>query len=175
MFNRLALVTLLAAGAGLSAQDARFGLQGTLAFPQGDLKDGVDSKMGYGLGVHGTFAFDQHAIRPRLDYTLYSKRDLFPGFTTQVSSLNYGVDYLYFTQAKDQGLYLIGGASAVRWNIKAEGFGMSESENTTKLGLSAGVGYQWNKTFGTELRYQTSSIDQETTANNMFLSATVRF
>lgn len=173
--NRIALATLLAAGSGLMAQDARFGLQAQIAIPQGDLKDAVDSKLGLGAGVHATFAFDQHAIRPRFDYTFYPEADL-SGVKTKVSSMALGADYLYFVDGKDQGVYFTGGLSAIRWKVDVDvaGFG-SDSASTTKLGVAAGLGYQWTKAFGTEIRYVNSSLDPNTTANNIVVGATFRF
>jgi hypothetical protein len=170
--NRIALATLLAAGSGLMAQDARFGLQAQIAVPQGDLKDAVDSKLGLGAGVHGTFAFDQHAIRPRFDYTFYPEADL-SGVKTKVSSMALGADYLYFVDGKDQGVYFTAGLSAIRWKVEVNTPFFSDS--TTKLGVAAGLGYQWTKAFGTEVRYVNSSIDPNFTANNIVVGATFRF
>jgi hypothetical protein len=173
--NRIALATLLVAGTGLMAQDARFGLQVQAAIPQGDLKDAVDSKLGIGLGAHGTFAFDQHAIRPRFDYTFYPEADL-SGVKNKVSSMALGVDYLYFVDAKDNGIYFTGGLSAIRWKVDADFAGLgSTSASTTKLGVAAGLGYQWTKAFGTEVRYVNSCLNSNFTANNIVLGATFRF
>ena len=66
--NLLPLLALVAAPA--FAQDAHFGLQGGISLPQGDVKDAVDSKMGFGIGVHVAIDFKGgHVLRPRLDYT----------------------------------------------------------------------------------------------------------
>lgn len=172
--NRIALATLLVAGSGLMAQDARFGLQAQIAIPQGDLKDAVDSKLGFGAGVHGTFAFDQHAIRPRFDYTFYPEADL-SGVKTKVTSMALGADYLYFVDGKDQGVYFTAGLSAIRWKVEVNTPFFSDSASTTKLGVAAGLGYQWTKAFGTEVRYVNSSIDPNVTANNIVVGATFRF
>lgn len=173
--TRITLATLLAAGCGLTAQEARFGLQGQVSIPQGDLKDAVDSKPGLGLGVHYTFAFDQHVIRPRFDATFYPEAD-FGGVETKVNSLALGADYLYFVEGRDRGLYITGGLSAIRWEVDVNipGFG-SGSSHTTKLGVAGGVGYQWNRAFGTELRFVKSSLGHDVSANNLVLGATFRF
>lgn len=173
--THLTLAALLAAGGILVAQDARFGIQGQIAIPQGDLKDAVDSKLGLGAGVHYTFAFDQHVIRPRFDFTFYPEADL-GGVETKVNNLALGADYLYFVEGRDQGVYFTGGLSAIRWKVDVNipGFG-SGSSTTTKLGLAAGVGYQWTRAIGTELRYVKSSLGHDVSANNLVLGATFRF
>lgn len=173
--TRIILAALLAAGGGLAAQEARFGLQGQVSIPQGDLKDAVDSKLGLGLGVHGTFAFDHHVIRPRLDFTFYPEAD-FGGVEAKVNSMALGADYLYFVEGKDRGVYFTAGLSAIRWevDVNISGFG-SGSSNTTKLGVAGGVGYQWNRAFGAELRYVKSSLGHDASANNLVLGATFRF
>ena len=152
----LALTTLALAGSALAAQEGpRFGLQATLNQPQSDLKDAVDSKLGFGIGGHVFVDLGQgHALRPRLDYMWFPEYDL-GGATLKVNNLAVGADYLYFVEGKTEGVYFTAGLSANRWKAEADvaGFGNS-SESTTKLGLAAGLGYQFNKTVGAELRYQ---------------------
>lgn len=174
-FNRIALAALLAAGSGLMAQDARYGFQVTASIPQGDLKDLVDSKLGIGAGVHATYAFDQHVIRPRVDYGFFPEADL-SGIKNKVTSLAFGADYLYFVDGKDNGVYFTGGLSAIRWNVDTTFPGQpSVSGNTTKLGVAAGVGFQWTKAFGTEVRYINSSLSSNVSANTIAVGATFRF
>lgn len=184
MFNRLALLALLAAGAGLSAQDTRFGIHANLNFPQSDLKDAVDNKMGYGLGVHVAVDLGQgHLLRPRFDYTQFPKwteSGIGWSESTQFRKMALGVDYLYYVSGKaSEGLYLTAGLAANRWNVKWEenvaGLGSSSlNENTTKLGLTAGLGYQFNKTFGTELTYESGKA-WEGNANTIKAGVTFRF
>jgi hypothetical protein len=152
----LALSTLALVGTSLAAQEGpRFGLQATLNQPQSDLKDVVDSKLGFGIGAHLFVDLGKgHALRPRLDYIWFPEYDL-GGATLNVNNLSVGADYLYFVEGKTEGVYFTAGLSANRWKAEfdASGFGNS-SESTTKLGLAAGLGYQFNKTVGGELRYQ---------------------
>jgi len=175
MFERVALAAFLAAGCCLSAQEARFGLQGQVSLPQGDLKDGVDNKLGLGFGVHATFGFGPHGIRPRYDFTFYPEAKL-SGVETQVKNMALGADYLYFVEGGDQGVYLTAGLSAIRWELDVNIAGFdSDSYNTTKLGVAVGVGYQWTRAFGAEVRYVKSSLNHEASANNLVLGATFRF
>ena len=179
----LSLTALALGSLGRQAQEGpRFGLQATLSLPQGDLKDAVDSKMGYGVGAHVTFDLQGgHMIRPRLDATWYPKytvSDAFGSASVTYSNLSLGADYLYFVEGKPQGLYFTGGLSAVQWKGEASvnvlGISGSDSETTTKLGLAAGLGYQFNKTVGAELRYQTSKV-WDGNANSLQAGVTFRF
>ncbi len=179
----LSLTALALGSLGLQAQEGpRFGLQATLSLPQGDLKDAVDSKMGYGVGAHVTFDLaGGHMIRPRLDATWYPKytvSDPFGSASLTYSNIALGADYLYFVEGKPQGLYFTGGLSAVQWKGEATvtvlGISGSDSQTTTKLGLAAGLGYQFNKTVGAELRYQTSKV-WDGNADSLQAGVTFRF
>lgn len=152
----LAFAATALVATSLSAQEGpRFGLQATLNQPQSDLKDAVDSKLGFGVGAHLFVDLGQgHALRPRLDYLWFPEHDL-GGASLKVNNLSLGADYLYFVEGKAEGVYFTAGLSANRWKGESTfvGFG-SASESTTKLGLAAGLGYQFNKAVGGELRYQ---------------------
>ena len=52
----------------LRAEVPRYGVQGLVNIPLGDLKTYVDNNPGIGIGVHGTFDLgDGHMLRPRLE------------------------------------------------------------------------------------------------------------
>ncbi len=172
VLSRLTLASLVAfGGAALSAQDAQFGVQGQVNLPLGDLKNFVDSKPGVGVGVHCTFDLGSGSvIRPRFDYNVYPKATVGP-FDNKADNLSLGADYMYYVEGKSaEGLYFTGGLSAVRWHFDTNGF----SENTTRMGIALGAGYQWNSTFGTEVRYTTSKVDGST-VDALQVGATIRF
>ncbi|WP_243323942.1 outer membrane beta-barrel protein [Geothrix sp. SG200] len=150
----------------LSAQEGpRFGLQAGLNIPQSDLKDAVDSKVGFTVGAQATFDLrGGHMIRHRLDYTWFPEYSWgWGGYSTshKFSNISLGADYLYFVEGKPQGFYVTGGLALVQWKAELSssylGASASASETTTKLGLAAGVGYQFNKTVGADVRYLKSS------------------
>jgi len=181
----LTLIAATLAGTALSAQEGpRFGLQAGVNIPQSDLKDAVDSKPGFTIGAHGTFDFrGGHMLRPRLDYTWfpsYSHGAAFGASVDQkVSNFALGADYLYFVEGRPQGFYITGGASAIHWKMEADitipGIGSgSTSETTTKLGVAAGVGYQFNRTVGAEVRYLKSKA-WESDLDMIQVGATFRF
>lgn len=159
------VVAALVAPALVAQEGPRFGLQAGVNLPQSDLKDAVDSKAGINIGAHMTLDFrGGHMLRPRVDYTWFPEYSVSSGgasASVKFSNLSLGADYLYFVDGKPQGLYFTGGLALVQWkgesSVSVPGYGVSASETTTKLGLAAGVGYQFNKTVGGEIRYMKSS------------------
>jgi opacity protein-like surface antigen len=171
----LTLAILAAASLALRAEAPRYGVQGLVNVPLGDLKDFVDSKPGPGVGVHGTFDLgDGHMLRPRLDYTIYPEAS-FATVKQSATSLSLGGDYLYFLAGKPEGFYFTAGIAAVRWSFETKDVFSKVSADTTKLGLAGGVGYQWNATVGTEARFLHSRIDRGFQANALQAGVTIRF
>ncbi|WP_243303259.1 outer membrane beta-barrel protein [Geothrix oryzisoli] len=171
----LTLAVLAAAALSLRAEAPRYGVQGLVNIPLGDLKDFVDSKPGPGVGVHGTFDLgDGHMLRPRLDYSVFPEAS-FGSLKQSAWDLSLGGDYLYFIAGKPEGLYVTGGLAVVRWSFETKDAFTKVTANTTKLGLAAGVGYQWNATVGTELRYTYSKVDSGFTADGLQAGVTIRF
>jgi hypothetical protein len=173
--SSLTTLTILAAALSLQAEAPRYGVQGLVNIPLGDLKTYVDSKPGPGVGVHGTFDLsDGHMLRPRLDYSVFPEAS-FATVKQTASNLSLGGDYLYFIAGKPEGLYLIGGLSAMRWSFEHKDALSNVSSNTTKFGVAGGVGYQWNATVGTEARFMHSRVSSEFQANALQAGVTIRF
>lgn len=169
------LALLTAAALSLQAEAPRYGVQGLVNIPLGDLKTYVDSKPGPGFGVHGTFDLgDGHMLRPRLEYGVFPEAS-FASLKQTATSLSLGGDYLYFITGRPEGLYLTGGLSAMRWSFETTVGTLKATSNTTKLGLAAGVGYQWNATVGTEARYVHSRIASDFQADMLQGGVTIRF
>lgn len=173
--SSLTTLTILAAALTLQAEAPRYGVQGLVNIPLGDLKTYVDSKPGPGIGVHGTFDLgDGHMLRPRLDYSVFPEAS-FASVKQTASNLSLGGDYLYFIAGKPEGLYLTGGLSAVRWSFEHKDALSKVSSDTTKFGLAAGMGYQWNATVGTEARFLHSRVSSDFQANALQAGVTIRF
>lgn len=172
----LSTLALLAATAlSLRAEAPRYGVQGLVNIPLGDLKTYVDSKPGPGIGVHGTFDLGNgHMVRPRLDYSVYPEAS-FASTKQTASYLSLGGDYLYFIAQKPEGLYLTGGVAIVRWSFEHKDPISKVSSDTTKAGLAFGVGYQWNATVGTEARWVHSQVASGFTADALQAGITIRF
>lgn len=184
MTLRTLVLTLAALSApALGAQEApRFGLQAGLNLPQADLKDAVDDKVGVNIGAHMALSFKGgHMLRPRVDYTWFPEHTMSGGgasVSVKFSGLSLGSDYLYFVDGTAQGLYFTGGLALIQWKAESSasflGSSASGSETTTKLGVAAGLGYQFNRTVGAELRYQTSKA-WEGTLDTLQAGVTLRF
>ncbi|MDP1832974.1 MAG: outer membrane beta-barrel protein [Geothrix sp.] len=173
--SSLSTLAILAAALSLQAEAPRYGVQGLVNIPLGDLKDYADSKPGPGIGIHGTFDLgDGHMLRPRLDYSVYPEAS-FATVKQTASNLSLGGDYLYFIAGKPEGIYLTAGLSAMRWSFEHRDALTTVNSNTTKLGLAAGVGYQWNATVGTEGRFVHSRIASSFQADALQVGVTVRF
>jgi hypothetical protein len=176
--SRFALATLAAAALAipLKAEEPRFGVQGLVNAPLGDLKDFVDSKPGVDVGIHGTFDLGAgNMIRPRLDYNYFPDATL-SGIKNTAYNVGLGADYLYFIAGKPEGFYLTGGLSLVRWSFETKDPVLGNATtDTTKLGVAVGAGYQWNRTLGTEARYTTSKVSDGFTADALQAGVTIRF
>jgi len=176
--SRLVFVLLAALGVCAHGEDFRFGAQVHGNIPNGDLNDAVDSKLGVGGGFHGTFDLEEgHMIRPRLDYTLFPEATV-KAIRSKVKDLSLGADYLYFLSGKPRGAYVTAGLALHSWNVERAAAGVAFSGNSNKLGLAFGGGYNFNASFGAELRlvstkYAASGTDFS--ANSIQAGVTVRF
>jgi len=155
----LVLAPLALAAAPLAAQDAAFGIQAGVNIPQSDLKDFVDSKLGFTVG--GNVAFDLgsgHVVRPRVDYGYYSASVSDPFFTSdnKVRTLALGADYLYFPAQRMEGFYATAGIAAQNTKIEADTPFGDVSDNKTAFAWAIGGGWQFTDAVGAELRYTSS-------------------
>jgi len=144
--------TLLAAGP-LAAQDLRFGLQGTIALPAGDLGDRalLDNVLGYGFGAHAIVGFPGgHAIVPRADYTYFEKSSP----TRRVQTLQLGADYNYFlSRTVNRGAYLGGGLGLDVAKFEVDQPGASDNDTPATVYGAVSAGYMFTTQIGAELRY----------------------
>lgn len=182
LVTRFALAALAGAAFPALAEEPRFGVQVHGSIPTGDLKDAVDSKLGLGGGAHVTFDLGGgHMVRPRLDYTLFPETTLNSGtlaLKNKFNVLSAGADYLYFLEGRPEGFYVTAGLGLNHWKADVTVNGASYSDTANKVGFAAGAGYNFNATFGAELRFSSSkygSRDKEFTANLIQAGVTLRF
>ena len=169
------LAFLTATAMALHAEPPRFGVQGLVNVPLGDLKTYVDRNPGIGVGIQGTFDLgDGQMLRPRLDYCFYQQAT-FASVKQNASYLSLGGDYLYFIAGKPEGLYLTAGLSGVRWTFQYQDAGPKLTNDTIKFGVAAGVGYQWDYNIGTEARWMHSSVSRDFRADSLQVAVTFRF
>jgi len=135
----------------LAAQQTEAGIQGSLLFPQSDLRSAVDGRVGFEIGVHGAIDLGEgNEVRPRIDYTRYDGGS-FSGSSlsgsTLVEAIGIGVDYLRYMEGRRRGLYAVGGVELNWWNSQYR-FGGSVRE--TSPSLMIGVGHRFNSSVSME-------------------------
>ncbi|WP_306591360.1 outer membrane beta-barrel protein [Geothrix sp. 21YS21S-4] len=157
----LCLTGAALASAPLTAQDIRWGLQGTLSFPTSDLGDKglLDNALGYGVGAHMLIAFPGgHAIVPRLDYAYFEKSSP----TRRVQMLNVGADYNYFlSQQVNRGAYVGAGLGLGMAKFEMNPPGGSDNDTPNAVYGSVSAGYMFNAHMGAELRYVHAKYEPE--------------
>lgn len=183
-------------------EEPRFGLQVGLVDPQGDLKDGVDSKKGLTAGLHCTFDLGNGcALRPRIDYLRFPTREHTAAFSSggysyasrdsfQVTHTSVGLDFLVHPMTDRKAFYLLGGVSYMAWKgssdfsdtwsdaisgvTQTEAY--SETRTWNKAGFTVGVGHELGRRGLVELRYTLSKIgDEDASANFLTLGMGFRF
>lgn len=164
-FSRPILSILVAAlaGAPLAAQTPRFGLQGALATPIGDLSDFAN--LGLQIGGHGRWDFGQgHGLMGRADLTFYGTRNDF-----NASSLGIGADYTFHPDRNPRGLYFLAGVSVQEYRLDHP----ERNYNDSGLGIDLGVGYDLNRNLGLQGRVTTHPFKNSTmTALNLGVTYT---
>lgn len=171
------LLALLAAGA-VQAQTPSFGVQGGLVLPTADLSSTLDNRMGYALGAHmGLYYGGGHELRPRVELSTF-QGGWHPvgGGTferTNVSSWSLGADYLYFTDMRPTGFYLVMGLGNQWWRVSPE---HSPSSSKSAIYVAAGAGYRPDRFWSFEGRFATGTFqDTNGQANQLQAIASFRF
>lgn len=168
----LLATSLLRAGEG----PIRLSGQLTLNQPTHDLGRDLDHQSGFGLGLHTRHRHgDHHTSRTRFDWNVWAQGPAVNGVKTQVSNYHLAFDHLYHFQEASAGPYLVGGLGAVRWFVDRDVAGVRLRSHTTKLGVTAGAGWQFNRAAGLELRALVGSLDHTFDATTLQVAFTFRF
>ncbi|HNX95053.1 MAG TPA: hypothetical protein PKL14_07820 [Holophaga sp.] len=158
-------ISLLAAAIAVSfaskgmAQDLQYGIIAGGNIPLGDLGSAVDHRLGLTVGGQlGIYYGNGHELRPRVDYTYYQGGwapvgDSFSRNT--ISNLGLGADYVYYTEQRQQGVFLAMGLGYQWWNVSPE---HGSSTNQSGVSVAAGGGYRFNRTFSLEGRFVTGQF-----------------
>ena len=148
----LAISLLLAAAVPpLPAEPTEAGIQGSLVFPQQDLRSAVGGRTGFQVGVHGAIDLQGGSeARPRIDYTRidggsWSLSSLSGSTTVQAVSL--GADYLRYFEGRRRGLYGVAGLGLSWWHSDERGGG---STHKTSPSLMVGAGHRFNSSVSME-------------------------
>jgi len=148
----LSIVLCLAAAAlPLGAQQTEAGIQGSLVFPQQNLRAATGGRTGFDVGVHGDIDLGGGSeIRPRISYTRvdggsFSLTSLTS--TTTVYGIGIGADYLRYLEERRRGLYGFGGVGLVWWYSQ---YRFDGSTRLTSPSAVIGVGNRFNSNWGME-------------------------
>lgn len=170
------VLPLLFAALPLCAQDAALGARVQGVIPMGDLRDLTDGQVGAGAGVFVEIPVgDTFKLRPTVGGQYFPKKTSasLGGAEVTVSSVDFMVDALWFPgETGDQGPYLVGGAGGQMWRVSPTS---GPATSHTRLGVSGGLGYQFNPHLGVEARAFWSPIEPTLTATGLSLGGVVRF
>ena len=195
-----AMLAILGPATALQAQEVRYGVQIQWNIPMDDLKTFVDNRAGFGGGAHATIDFGGgNVLRPRLDYVVYPENANFlqPVFgagatgKAKASHAALGIEYIYnFSGKADEGFYVSAGIGWHRWKadydyvVKTGQVTVSNNATATsdRVGFSGGLGYNFNRNIGLEVRYLATKFEQgngkqtvELTAGQVQVAALYRF
>lgn len=167
----------LAAITAVQAQErSHVQAQFTLNEPTHALGTALDHDLGYGLGVHWSHGRgDHYTHRTRFDWNVWGQGPVVNGVKTQASNYTLAFDHLYRFENQEHGFYVFGGLGAIRWFMEEGAGNFSHRFHTTKLAVTAGSGYQFNRHMGLEVRYQLSSIRDTFDANTVQTAVLFRF
>lgn len=155
----------------LSAQASNrptFGFSAQLNFPTGDLQQDTDKGLGAGASFLVQWNFPNgHALRPRVDVNVFVVSAYHPDNSNYkesrtLTAVGLGADYLYYVNGTPKGFYLTVGTGITRWDLaystsdkvgSAYSASYDRTKNTTSLGLTGGLGYQFTRVVGLEGRF----------------------
>ncbi len=164
--------------------------------------DEATSRPGFQVGLFGLWKVtDTWTLRPRLEFTRYADRSwTWQGplgspevntrieYETRNTQTALGLDALYHFHPDGHGVYLAAGLAVHGWRRTDRGVqslvstpgqtpqSLDKSKTWTRLGLNVGVGYQFNRTWGTELGLQVDGGEKVLTPfTTLQLSMSYRF
>jgi len=147
--------------------------------PARDLGRALDNRTGLGLGMQWTTNRSHGAAnRTRLEWNVFSESNPVGdvALKTKATNIVFSFDRLYHFSGEAKGLYVLGGLGAVRWNVdQTPGANPTHSMHTTKLAVTAGAGYRFNRSVAAETRYMVSSIQKAYDGNVAQAGISIRF
>jgi hypothetical protein len=169
---------MLLASAHLGASDVQLGGQASFGRNNGGLNTLANSPTGWSLGAFSQLDLGQgQALRGRLDYARsegWDRKTYMPGKATVLKQSVFdqwslGADYLHhFSGRTDEGFYLMGGVGIAtnrwtnEWHIADEPLTYEAKGRLARRRpasyFQAGLGWQFDRNFGLELRHQISSL-----------------
>ena len=140
-----------------------FAWQVQLDSPAKNLGRTLDERTGMGLGMQWTrYRSNGFANRTRLEWNVFPQGNPVGvgGVATKASNYVLSFDRLYHVSGEDRGAYLLAGLGAVRWFMaETPAAGAATNFHTTKLAVTGGAGYRFNRSVSAEARYLVSTVN----------------
>lgn len=162
----------------LSAQESGLGarLQGLTIV--GDLRNVTSSQLGLGGAVFLAIpATESLVLRPMVGFQFIPRGNT-PGLAdtkTAVTSTDLMLEALWFPgYDPEHGAYLLGAVGVQQWRVNASGATPS-TFSATRLGVNAGLGYQFTPRLAFEAKGFWSPVKADLTATGLAFGATYRF
>lgn len=153
-----------------------FGAYAQGVLPLRDLKESLDGRTGYGLGVQWTHDHgDWHASRTRLEWNTLPESSPVSGTRTYAKNFILSWDHLFKLNQGASQAYLVAGIGGARWYLEQTTDGRRDAQWTTKPAITAGAGVQIAQRVNLEARYVVSSINKTFDANTLQMSLGWRF
>ncbi len=147
--------------------------------PAKELGTALDHTTGLGLGVQwNRYLKDGLARRTRLEWNVFPEGGPAgtPALKTKASNYVLSFDHLYHFSGAAKGPYVLAGLGGVRWFFdRTPDNGPRVSSHTTKLAVTAGAGYRFNRALSAEARYLVSSVDRTYDGNVLQGSVGMKF
>jgi hypothetical protein len=147
----LSAFCLATSAAALFGTETEAGIQGSLVFPQQDLRSATGGRTGFQVGVHGAVDLGGGSeLRPRIDYTRVDGGSFSLGSltsTTTVHGVGIGADFLKYLDERRRGLYGFGGLALTWWSSD---YRFGGTTRLTSPSVIFGVGHRFNSSVGME-------------------------
>lgn len=157
-----------------SGHHSTFGIFGQGVMPLRTLKEDLDQRTGYGLGLQWTHDHgDRHASRTRIEWNTFPEGGAVAGTRTYAKNILLSWDHLFNLNKQNKGeshVYLVSGIGGSKWYLEHSTDVLRDARWTTKLAITGGIGIQIADRMNLEARYVVSSINQTFDANTMQMS-----
>lgn len=153
-----------------------FGAYAQGVMPLRDLKESLDRRTGYGLGVQWTRDYsDWHASRTRIEWNTFPEGSSVEGTRTYAKNYILSWDHLFKLNKGKSQAYLVAGIGGARWYYEQTTGGIRDARWTTKPAITGGIGVLVAQRVNLETRYVVSSINKTFDANTLQASLGWRF
>lgn len=144
--------------------------------PLRDLKEDLDQRTGYGLGLQWTHDHGGwNASRTRLEWNTFPEGGSATGTRTYAKNITLSWDHLFKLNQGNSQAYLVAGLGGSRWYLEHSTAGFRDSQWATKLAITGGIGIQIADRMNLEARYVVSSINRTFDANTLQVSLGWRY